>query len=94
MITEKFSIGHISKLFLIIQFITFGIQIWNSFFFIIHLLASVFPCNFFIKYDNDAWSMDCTINEKVINNSNNKNVIIGGIRYFALKSFHIYKPKN
>ena len=69
-------------------------QNWNSFFFLIHRFASVLPCNFILKYDDDEWPLDNNINEILINNNKNKNVILGGRGYFVNKLFQCYIPQN
>ena len=51
---------------------------WNSFFFLNHRLSALFPCDFVMKYDDDQWPIDNTLQEKLVNNSKNENVIIGG----------------
>ena len=68
-------------------------QNWNSFFFLIHRLSSVLPCDFILKYDDDEWPSDSKINERFINNNKNKNVIIGGRGYFVNKLFMCYIPQ-
>ena len=42
-------------------------QNWNSFFFLNHRLSSVFPCDFVMKYDDDQWPNNNTIQEQLIN---------------------------
>ena len=69
-------------------------QNWNSFFFLNHRLASVFPCDFIMKYDDDQWPIDNTIQETVINKAKGKNIIVGGCGYSIESSFCGYSPKN
>ena len=52
-------------------------QNWNSFFFLNHRFSSLFPCDFVLKYDDDQWPNDNTLQERLINNAKNKNNIIG-----------------
>ena len=59
-----------------------------------HRLASIFPCDFILKYDDDQWPKDISLHEKLINKCKNKNVIFGGRGYFVNKSFRCYKPNN
>ena len=69
-------------------------QNWNSFFFLNHRLASVFPCDFIMKYDDDQWPIDNTIQETLINKAKGKNIIVGGCGYHIESSFCGYSPKN
>ena len=69
-------------------------QNWNSFFFLNHRLSSVLPCDFVLKYDDDQWPIENTINQRLISNAKYKNVIIGGRWFTAKKSFCGYSPKN
>ena len=41
-------------------------QNWNSFFYLNHRLSSVFPCDFILKYDDDQWPKENTIQENLI----------------------------
>ena len=34
------------------------IQNWNSYFYLIHRIASVLPCDYILKYDDDQWPLD------------------------------------
>ena len=52
-------------------------QNWNSFFFLNHRLSSVLPCDFVFKFDDDQWPRKNYINEILINNTRNKNILIG-----------------
>ena len=69
-------------------------QNFNSFFFLNHRLSSVFPCDFILKYDDDQWPTDNKLHEKLINESKNKNVIIGGRGYFVNGFFRCYTPTS
>ena len=60
----------------------------------IHRLSSVFPCDFILKYDDDQWPTDNKLHEKLINESKNKNIIIGGRGYFVNSFFRCYMPTN
>ena len=69
-------------------------QNWNSFFFLNHRIASILPCDFVLKYDDDQWPNDYQLQEKLINIAKGKNVIIG-YRGFALqKPYCGYLPNN
>ena len=70
------------------------IQNFNSFFFLIHRFASILPCDFIIKYDDDEWPLDNALHEKLINKMKNQNLLIGGRGYFVNKSFRCYSPTN
>lgn len=48
-------------------------QNWNSFFFLNHRLSSVLPCDFVLKYDDDQWPIDNTLQQRLINTIKNKN---------------------
>lgn len=69
-------------------------QNWNSYFFLIHRLSSVFPCDFLIKYDDDQWPTDNTLHETLIKYSENRNLITCGRGYFVKKSFQAYQPND
>ena len=69
-------------------------QNWNSFFFLNHRLSSVLPCDFVLKYDDDQWPIDNTIQQKLINTSKGKNVIIGKGGFLLKDSYCGYSPKN
>ena len=69
-------------------------QNWNSFFFLNHRLSSVLPCDFVLKYDDDQWPIDNTLQQRLINTIKNKNIIIGERGYSVEKSFCGYSPKN
>jgi hypothetical protein len=62
-------------------------QNWNSFFFLNHRLSSVIPCDFVLKYDDDQWPKDNTLQQSLINISMGKNVIFGGRGYKVGNSF-------
>ena len=70
-------------------------QNWNSFFFLNHRLSSVFPCDFVLKYDDDQWPLDKTIQKRLITTAKGKNVIIGK-RGFTIKkkTYCGYSPRN
>lgn len=70
------------------------IQNWNSFFFLNHRLSSVLPCDFILKYDDDQWPLDNTLQQRIINNAKNKNVIIGRVGYLVKNSYCGYSPKK
>jgi hypothetical protein len=70
------------------------IQNWNSFFFLSHRFSSVFPCDFVIKYDDDQWPIDNTIQERLIKSARDKNVIIGKRGYLFNKSYCGFSPKK
>ena len=69
-------------------------QNWNPFFFLNHRLSSVFPCDFVLKYDDDQWPNDNTINQRAIESARGQNVIIGHTGYIVGKSFCGYSPPN
>ena len=69
-------------------------QNWNSFFFLNLRFSSVLPCDFILKYDDDQWPRDNTVQEKLILNAKNKNIIIGKRGYAIKNSFCGYSPKN
>ena len=69
-------------------------QNWNSFFFLNHRLSSVFPCDFVMKYDDDQWPNNNTIQEELINKTKNKNVIIGGRGIAISQSYCGLRPKS
>lgn len=69
-------------------------QNWNSFFFLNHRLSSVLPCDFVLKYDDDQWPIDNTIQQNLINTAKGKNVIIGLRGYLVENSYCGYSPKN
>lgn len=69
-------------------------QNWNSFFFLNHRLSSVLPCDFVLKYDDDQWPIDNTLQQRLINYSMGKNVIFGGRGYKVGNSFCRYRPKK
>ena len=70
------------------------IQNWNSFFFLNNRLSSLLPCDFVLKYDDDQWPIDNTIQQRLINFAKGKNVIIGGRGYSIPKSYCGYSPKK
>ena len=67
-------------------------QNWNSFFFLNLRLSSVLPCDFILKYDDDQWPIDNTIQEKLINLAKNKNIIIGQKGFSIKNSYCGYSP--
>ena len=69
-------------------------QNWNSFFFLNHRLSSLLPCDFVLKYDDDQWPIDNTIQQRLINTAKNKNIIIGHQGYSVKSSYCGYSPKN
>ena len=69
-------------------------QNWNSFFFLNLRLSSVLPCDFILKYDDDQWPIDNSIQHRLINIAKGKNVIIGLRGYLVEKSYCGYSPKN
>ena len=69
-------------------------QNWNSFFFLNHRLSSVFPCDFILKYDDDQWPIDNSIQKRLISTARGKNIIIGLRGFTVPKSFCGYSPKN
>ena len=69
-------------------------QNWNSYFFLNHRLSSVFPCDFVLKYDDDQWPLDNSIQQRLINTAKGKNVIIGLRGYSVEKSYCGYSPTN
>ena len=69
-------------------------QNWNSFFFLNLRLSSVFPCDFVLKYDDDQWPIDNTIQQRLISVAKGNNVIIGLRGYSIKKPFCGYSPKN
>ena len=69
-------------------------QNWNSFFFLNYRFSSVLPCDFILKYDDDQWPIDNTIQHRLINNAKGKNVIIGRRGYSVQNSYCGYSPKK
>ncbi len=69
-------------------------QNWNSFFFLNHRLSSVLPCDFVLKYDDDQWPMDNTLQQRLISTAKDKNIIIGKGGFSVKKSICGYSPKN
>ena len=69
-------------------------QNWNPFFFLNHRLSSVFPCDFVLKYDDDQWPDNNTINQRAIESARGQNAIIGHIGYIVEHSFCGYSPKK
>lgn len=67
---------------------------WNSFFFLNYRLSSVLPCDFILKYDDDQWPIDNTIQEKLINVAKGKNIIFGRGSFTIRQSFCGYSPRN
>ena len=68
-------------------------QNWNSFFFLIHRISSILPCDFVLKYDDDQWPNDNELQQKLIKNIKNKNIILGFRGYFVKSSLCKYSPK-
>jgi hypothetical protein len=68
-------------------------QNWNSFFFLNHRLSSVLPCDFILKYDDDQWPIDNTLQQNLISIIKDKNIIIGKRGYNVEESFCGYSPK-
>ena len=69
-------------------------QNWNSFFFLNLRLSSVFPCHFVLKYDDDQWPNDNTLQQRLIIAAKGNNVIIGRRGYSIKKPYCGYSPKN
>ena len=69
-------------------------QNWNSYFYLNLRLTSVFPCDFVLKYDDDQWPNEKTIQEKLINRVKNKNKIIGFRGYKVKTPLCGYSPTN
>ena len=69
-------------------------QNWNSFFFLNHRLSSVLPCDFILKYDDDQWPIDNSIQHRLVSIAKGKNIIIGLRGYLMKKSHCGYSPKN
>ena len=69
-------------------------QNWNPFFFLNHRISSVLPCDFVLKYDDDQWPIDNTLQQRLINTAKGKNDIIGGRWYSLPKSYCGYSPKT
>ena len=67
---------------------------WNSFFFLNFRLSSVLPCDFILKYDDDQWPIDNTLQQRLISIVRDKNIIIGRGGYLVKKSFCGYSTKN
>lgn len=57
-------------------------------------LSSVLPCDFVLKYDDDQWPRENTLQQRFINNARGKNIIIGRGGYLVRKSYCGYSPKN
>ena len=70
------------------------LQNWNSFFFLPHRLSAVFPVDFVLKYDDDQWPRDNTLNEIHIEKTKNKNSIYGFRGPLLPGRFCKYSPKN
>ena len=71
------------------------IQNWNSFFFLNHRLASIFPCDLILKYDDDQWpNNDDNLQKNLIDYIKNKNIIIGARSYTIPKSLCGYSSEN
>ena len=68
-------------------------QNWNSFFFLNHRLSSVLPCDFVLKYDDDQWPIDNTLQQRLIDTIKGKNIIIGSCGYSIKKKYCGYSPK-
>ena len=64
------------------------------FFFLNHRFASVIPCDFTLKYDDDQWPKDNKLQEKLIYLAKNKNIIIGNGGFCISKTICGYSPKN
>ena len=69
-------------------------QNWNSFFFLNMRFSSIIPCDFALKYDDDQWPLDNKLQEKLINYSKYKNVIIGKGGFSIKQSYCGYSPEN
>jgi hypothetical protein len=69
-------------------------QNWNSFFFLNLRLSSLLPCDFILKYDDDQWPIDNTLQQRLISNIKGKNAIIGYRGFSVEKSFCEYSPKD
>ena len=69
-------------------------QNWNSFFFLPHRFSSVLPCDFVLKYDDDQWPIDNTIQQRLIRTAKDKNIIIGKRGYLFNRSYCGYLPKK
>jgi hypothetical protein len=69
-------------------------QNWNSFFFLPHRFSSVLPCDFVLKYDDDQWPIDNTIQQRLLRIAKDKNIIIGRRGYLFNKSYCGYSPKK
>ena len=67
---------------------------WNFFFFLSLRFSSVFPCDFILKYDDDQWPNDTTLQENLINRIQNKNIIIGGGGLTVGQTLCGYSPKS
>ena len=68
-------------------------QNWNSFFFLNLRLSSVFPCDFILKYDDDQWPRDNTLQQRLIDTAKGKNIIIGYGGFSIKNKFCGYSPK-
>lgn len=68
-------------------------QNWNSFFFLNHRLSSILPCDFVLKYDDDQWPIDNTLQQRLINIVKGKNLIIGRGGHSVANSYCGYSPK-
>ena len=66
---------------------------WNSFFFLIHRLASILPCDFILKYDDDQWPNDNNLQQNLIDKIKNKNIIIGLRGHTVSNARCNYTPK-
>jgi len=68
-------------------------QNWNSFFFLNLRLSSILPCDFILKYDDDQWPIDNTLQQRLIDTAKGKNIIIGNGGFSIKNKFCGYSPK-
>jgi hypothetical protein len=54
---------------------------------------SILPCDFILKYDDVQWPNNIYLNEFLINNTKNKNIILGLRSFIADESICGYSPK-
>ena len=69
-------------------------QNWNSLFYLNHRIASILPCDFVLKYDDDQWPSDNNIHQKLIDEAKDKNIIIAHRGFSIKKTFIKYTHFN
>ena len=69
-------------------------QNWNSFFYLNHRFASMFPCDFVLKYDDDEWPGEINLQQTIMNKVINRNIIQGYRSYTIGYSLCGLTPKK